>query len=385
MFMEKKRVIIFTESLYGGGVERILQILCSHFDYSKYDMTIYSVNEETPSTAYYPKDIKFKHVFDKTRTNYPAWKNYWVKIKNKIKLWFYYHSQPSLFHRLFIHEKADVAIAFIEGYATRIVSGFPKDIKKIAWLHIELKNYHWSEIAYRNKEEEKEAYLSMDCIPCVSQEVQKQLTELYPEVTKSIVLHNPVDKDMICRLAKEKLPVQFTKGNTRTLISIGTLNKRKGFHRLLDVTSRLIKEGYNFQLWIVGKGELEGNLKNYIKEHQLSDYASLLGYQENPYNYLAAADIYVCSSFAEGYNTAITEALVLGKAVVSTECSGVKEQLGEENEWGICVPNSTEGLYEGIKKMLEEKTFLHYSRQASIRGEAFTLEESIHKIYSLMD
>ena len=231
--MEKKKVIIITESLYGGGVERILQILCSHFDYSKYDMTIYSIKKEAPSTAYYPKEIRFDFIFDQTRATFPAWKNLLIKIKNKVKLWFYYHTSPSLFYHLFIHEKVDVAIAFIEGYATRIVSGFPDSIKKIAWLHIELKNYHWSEIAYRNKEEEKKAYLSMDCIPCVSYEVKRQLAELYPEVKNSIVLHNPVDKAMITQLAKSDLPTQMKRNNARTLISIGSLNKRKGHLRLL--------------------------------------------------------------------------------------------------------------------------------------------------------
>lgn len=383
--MEKKKLIIITESLHGGGVERILQILCSHFDYSRYDLTIYSVKKEKTSTALFPTEITFKHIFDTTEATFPAWKNFWVKVKNKTKLWFYYHTKPSLFHHLFIREKPDVAIAFIEGYATRIVSGFPKSIKKIAWLHIELKNYHWTKVAYRNKEEEGNAYLSMDCIPCVSHEVKKQLTELYPQITKSIVLHNPIDKTMIMQQAKEELPIQMKRGKGRTLISIGSLTERKGHLRLLNVIGRLIDEGNDIQLWILGKGKMKEELNTHIKAHHLSGRISLLGFQDNPYNFLAASDIYVCSSFAEGYNTAITEALVLGKAVVSTECSGVKEQLGEENEWGICVPNSTEGLYDGIKQMLDESTFQHYTHQASIRGKAFTLEESIHKIYSLFD
>lgn len=382
--MEKKKIIIITESLYGGGVERILQILCSHFNYSKYDVTIYTVKKEAPSTTYYPPNIHYKYIFEKIEGSFSFWKSLMAKIKNKVRLWFYYHTTPSLFYRLFIHEKVDVAIAFIEGYATRIVSGFPDSIKKIAWLHIELKNYHWSEIAYRNKEEEKKAYLSMDCIPCVSYEVKRQLAELYPEVKNSIVLHNPVDKAMITQLAKSDLPTQMKRNNARTLISIGSLNKRKGHLRLLEVVYRLTQEGYDINLWILGKGELEGELKAYINEHQLSNKVLLLGYQENPYNYLSAADVYVCSSYAEGYNTAITEALVLGKAVVSTDCSGVKEQLGEQNEWGICVPNSIEGLYDGVKQMLDETTYLHYTHQASIRGESFTLEESMNKIYSLI-
>ena len=39
----KKKVTIITENLYGGGVQRILQIICNHFDYERYNLTVYSV------------------------------------------------------------------------------------------------------------------------------------------------------------------------------------------------------------------------------------------------------------------------------------------------------------------------------------------------------
>lgn len=380
-----KKVIIITENLYGGGVERILQIICSHLDLEKYELTIYTMKKEKPSKAYFPDKIQFKYIYDTIEGNTKTVSKLWIKIKNKIKLLFYYNTSPVTFYHLFINERADVALAFIEGYATRLVSGFPSNVKKIAWLHIELRNYHWSKIAFRNDSEEEKAYLSMDCIPCVSIEVKRQLCDLYPRVKNSIVLHNPVDKSMIIRKANEKLPSSLKIGKAKTLISIGTLNERKGHLRLLKVLQRIIKGGADIQLWILGRGDLRDELLSYIKKNQLTDNVILLGYQENPYNYLAAADIYICSSFAEGYNTAITEALVLGKAVVSTECSGVKEQLGENDEWGICTPNSEEGLYEGIKQMLNEDTFRHYTNQASIRGNCFTLENSINRISELLD
>ena len=110
-----------------------------------------------------------------------------------------------------------------------------------------------------------------------------------------------------------------------------------------------------------------------------------MGFQNNPYPYIAVSDIYVCSSYAEGYNTAITEALVLGKAVVSTECSGLKEQLRNNNKYGICTPNTDEGLYEGLKQMLNDSTLNHYTMMARERGKYFSLEASMDKIYRLIE
>lgn len=382
----KKKIVFITESLYGGGVERILQIILNHFDYNKYDVTFYSVRRDVVRQGYFPKEIKYKYIFDVPKKNYSSFRNLWYKIKNKIKLFVYYHCNPSLFYYLFIREIPNVAIAFIEGYATRIVSGFPNKIKKIAWLHIELDTFHWSDVAYRNRVEERKSYFSMRYIPCVSKEVKKQLDKLYNISNKSVVLYNPIDTGMVKKQAMIKNPlIEERKHDTVRIISIGSLNERKGHIRLLSVSNSLIKEGHNIEIWILGKGEKLEELENYVSMNNIKNKVKFWGFQDNPFNFLYASDIYVCSSYAEGYNTAITEALVLGKPIVSTECSGVKEQLGEHDEWGICVDNSEEGLYNGLKQMLNPEIRDYYKKQAAIRGRDFTLEKSMNEIYQLIE
>lgn len=381
-----KKIVIITEALYGGGVQRILQIILSHFDYSRYEVTLYTVRKDEMRREYFPGGINYKYIFDAPQKDDSFLRKVWYKMKNKFKLGIYYHCSPHFFYNLFIHEQADVAIAFIEGYATRLVAGFPKGIKKVAWLHIELDKFHWSDVAYRNRVEEKEAYKSMDYIPCVSKEVKRQLDMLYGVNDKSFVLYNPIDVDLIKSKARimDSL-IENEKRDSIRIVSIGSLDKRKGHIRLLRVFLHLLENGYNLELWIIGRGELFDELNGFIHSNHIEDKVVLWGFRENPFGYLSFSDIYVCSSYAEGYNTAITEALVLGKAVVSTECSGVKEQLGEHNEWGICVPNSEEGLYDGLKQMLNPETLKHYTEQASIRGKDFTLEKSMNEIYHLIE
>lgn len=380
------KLVIITEQLYGGGVERILQIICNHFDYSKYAVTIYTVRRDNPSFIIFPPNIIFKYVFNSSEDNSSWWNKLRCRFENKVKLFFYYNFSPSIFYQLFIREKADVAIAFIEGYATRLVSGFPRPIKKIAWLHIELQKFHWSKVAYRNILDEKNSYLSMDKVVCVSKVVKQQIDQLFQVSDKSIVLYNPIDPTFIFESSMIPLKEKLSVSNERIrLVTVGTLNERKGHIRLFRSFCRLLKDGYNIELWIIGDGEKRDELYQFVEDNGLKDRISLLGFKENPYNYLSKCDLYVCSSYAEGYNTSITEALVLGKAVVSTECSGVKEQLGEHNEWGICVTNSEEGLYGGLKQMLNPETLKHYTEQASIRGKDFTLEKSMNEIYQLIE
>lgn len=382
----KKNVTIIADNLYGGGVQRILQIICNHFDYERYNLTIYSVIEDTPYPPFYPLQIHYKYIFDALKQEHNIWKRIWIKAKNKWKLFIYYHCSPNTFYQLFINDKTDIAIAFIEGYATRIVAGFPKKTKRIAWLHTDLENNPWTKVAFKKMNDEQDSYNNMDYIVCVSNIVKNILEKKYKITTKIKIIHNPIDRERIIKLANQKNETLycFSRKNNR-IISIGALIKIKGYERLIKIAKRLVEDNYQFELLILGKGSQETDLKHLIQENNLTSYVQLIGYQNNPYPLLQTADIYVCSSLAEGYNTAITEALILGKAVVSTECSGVKEQLGENNEYGICTQNNEEDLYKGIKEMLNPNTLSYYTQKAQERGKMFTLKESMDQIYSLIN
>ena len=214
--------------------------------------------------------------------------------------------------------------------------------------------------------------------------IQEKIIAFSKNTTNSIIIHNPIDRHYILKSA-EKNNISQPQKNLPIIISLGSLIDVKGYDRLLKVASRLKDDGFTFNLYILGNGPKKNELNRFIENERLSTFVSLLGYQENPYPFLKLSDIYVCSSYAEGYNTAITEALVLGKPVVSTECSGVKEQLGENNEWGICVENSEEGLYNGLKQMLNPEIRDYYKKQAAIRGRDFTLEKSMNEIYHLIE
>ncbi len=380
--MIKKKILFFTENLYGGGVEKISQIILSHFDYNKYDVILYSLCKYEFDPNLFSPYIKYKYIYDKLEPQDSVISKAIKLIKNKTKLLVYAYTSPQLFYRLFVNEKVDVAIAFIEGYATRVVSGAPNTIKKIGWVHIELDNYHWSKTAFRNNKEEYQCYKSFNTIPCVSQNVKQQVDKIFG-LSTSRVVYNPIDSQKIQKEAiNEDILYQNEKIN---IVAIGSLTPRKGFDRLLQVAKRLNTEGFDLNITILGKGTEQENLLKIISDNDMSSYVQLIGFKQNPYPYLKQADIYVCSSYTEGFNTAITEALVLGKPVVSTECSGVKEQLGDNNEWGICCENSEEGLYKGLKKMLTNNHITYYAKQAAIRGKNFSLETSMNTIYKIIE
>jgi glycosyltransferase involved in cell wall biosynthesis len=178
----------------------------------------------------------------------------------------------------------------------------------------------------------------------------------------------------------------FHPGDHISICSVAKLMKTKGFDRLLRVHKRLLDEGLPHHIYILGIGEEQHALEKQMQELGVTDSVTLLGFHKNPYQYVSRCDLYVCSSHREGFSTAVTEALVVGTAVVSTDCSGAKELLGENNEYGIVVENSEEGIYKGMKQMLRDPSLLaHYKAKARERGSFFSRTETVRAAEDLFD
>ena len=168
------------------------------------------------------------------------------------------------------------------------------------------------------------------------------------------------------------------------MIAVGRLSKQKGFDRLLKIVKRLNEEKFEFDLWIIGVGAEEDKLKEYIKNNNLNN-VKMLGYKKNPYKYIKEADLLVCSSRAEGFSTVVSEAVILEKVIVTTDCSGMKEILGEENEYGIVCNNSEDDLFSSLKKILsDEKQYEYYLNKVKERKGIFNLEESVERIEKII-
>ena len=115
----------------------------------------------------------------------------------------------------------------------------------------------------------------------------------------------------------------------------------------------LLQENFpHKQIHIVGDGVLGNQLTQLVAQYGLEGTVFLHGYASNPYPYIAAADWYLCTSLDEAYPLSVGEALLLGTPVMGTDCSGVREWLGT-NEYGMVLPNSTNGIYTGMKTALE--------------------------------
>lgn len=387
----KKKVLFLIHTLGGGGAEKVLVNLANGLDKNNYDVTVMTVID----TGIF-KDSLEQDVIYKTMIKIPKQKSKSGSLlgkKSKRKMvctvlytWFWRIFPAKIMYQLFIKEKYDVEVAFLEGICAKIISASKSyNSKKMAWIHVDLKNQHKSAKVFKNKKEEQMVYHKFDEIICVSQYVKEQFLDIFDiSEEKVFVKYNAIDRAEI--IEKSKLIPQnvIVEKETFTFCAVGRLNAQKAFGRLLECHKKLINEGYNIHLWIIGEGTDYENLIRYIVDNGLQKTVFLLGFQTNPYYYMRQADAFVCSSIAEGFSTAATEATILGLPIVTTDCSGMKELLCN-GKYGIITENDAEALYKGMKKLLDNKQdFEMYKQQSQKRGLEFSKEEAIYEIEKIL-
>ena len=164
------------------------------------------------------------------------------------------------------------------------------------------------------------------------------------------------------------------------LVSVGRLHPQKSYDRLLEAVKRLNEEGFGFDFYILGDGEEKEKLLQMKEDYHL-DNVTFLGNQKNPFKFMRQADLLVLSSLYEGLPTVVSEALICGTPVLSTEVAGVRELLKEDD--GLIVENSEEGIYQGLKDVLKdpEKLKAMKSKVSSYQDEN---EDNLRKIEELL-
>lgn len=389
----KKKILFLIHTLGGGGAEKVLVNLVNNMDKNLYDVTLMTVID----TGVFKKDISpdvryrtmIKVPFKKEKVNDSG---SLLKKKSglsskfiKIYTMFWKVVPAKWVYMFFVKEKYDIEVAFLEGICAKIISGSTnKQSQKISWIHVDLMNQHKSANVFKNHSEEEAVYNRFDSVVCVSNYVKEQFETMFQVKGNVVVKYNPVNVQEIIKKSNETIETVPSKRKF-TICSVGRLNAQKSYIRLLECHNRLKREGYDCDLWIVGEGTDRENLETYIVDNNLQDSVKLLGFKNNPYPYMKNADLFVCSSKAEGFSTVATEALILGIPIVTTNCSGMYELLGD-SEYGVITENSVDGLYSGMKTILSKpEIYEKYREKATIRAKTFNMENAINEIQNIFE
>ena len=346
------KVLFFIDTgLTGGGAERVLCNLANALDKDRFQVTAVTVWPQDPSPHLDPR-VCYQSL-------YPA-KNTFTRYLYRLE------SQLGIAVRR-IRGEFDIEVAYLEFGPTKLIAASKSRAKKVAWVHCDLLQKSDDPAAFARKT--APWYAKFDRVVCVSGAVRDSFLLLYDGRFPADVLYNVSDEAGILRKADAFAP---EKADVPTLCAVGRLTAQKNFLHLLRALPALVRDGIPFRLLIIGEGGERQRLEEYIRRKKLGDHVTLLGWQENPYPYMKAADIIVCSSIYEGLSTVVTEALILGKAIVTTPCGGMDELLGS-SEYGLIAEGDDNGLHRALRRMLTEPGLqAHYEAAAARRGREFS-------------
>lgn len=366
-----KKVLFLIHDLGQGGAEKVLVNLVNNMDHTKFDITVMTLFDCGENRQFLHPNIKYK-----------TWCRKMIPGNSHLMKLF---SSEQL-HKMIIKEHYDVEIAYLEGPCARVISGCSDPCtKKLAWIHIEQHSTEQAAVSFRSITEAKRCYQKFERIICVSQTVKQDFLQALQITVPHEVLYNTNESDKIIRLSQEAVEPDKMPADKIKLVGVGKLLKNKGFDRVMKIIKQLKELGYPICFYVLGEGPERNNLQKYIRQNQLEDSIALLGYQLNPYKYVAKCDLFVCASYAEGFSTAATEALIVGTPVCTVEVSGMKEMLGENNEYGLVVENDEKALYQGIKKLLDDPELLrHYKEKAIDRGKLFSTAKTVQAVQDML-
>ncbi len=353
-----KSVLFLIPTLDRGGAENVLVDLVNRLDQKKFKITVQTLFDKDSQKDRLAEGIEYRSFLYK-------------QFRGNSRLMA--RMPAGLLYKLIVKKKYDIIVSYLEGPTTHIIQGCPyAETKKVAWVHTGIENAKQIYVGFASGKAAVQGYRAVDRIVFVSQTARQRFESILGKsFPNGCVLYNVLDIDRIKSSANEFIDDISFQEKDFQIISAGKLVSLKGYDRLAEIHKRLKHEGYNCHTYILGTGPAQKSLEDFIVKNSLEESFTLIGFRNNPYKYMARADLFVCSSRREGFSTSVSEALVLGLPVVSTECSGARELLGE-NEYGIVTENNEESLYQGIKRLLEDPVLLdHYREKALERGKAF--------------
>jgi len=167
-------------------------------------------------------------------------------------------------------------------------------------------------------------YKLADKVVGVSLSVKNHLVNIneIPEI-KGAVIYNPVS-----------IPIKFpkTQSDSFEIVYVGRLEVVKNIEGLIKAFAN--SNNSNAHLTIVGDGRERNNLEALTKELRLESKITFTGFSSEPSKFLSNADLFVLSSFSEGFGIAAAEAMFLKIPVLCSNVGGIPEFVKDgENGW----------------------------------------------------
>ena len=354
LFMNTKKIkILFRHrSMEMGGVEKVMLSLLNNLDKEKFDMTVLLSLNQGELRNEFPHHVRKIYLVDGKEdlsTNPVLQKIQLLQRKWKLEK---FRKNPEKIDREILKNEFDVEIAMTYNDFDPVLNSSNKNSKKIGWFHSEIDLPKLQPLVPQILEQ----FPQFDHMVYCSEKIMQIMHRSYPNLQyppESVII-NAVPVDEIRKKSEEKIP-DFK--NRPVFVSVGRLHTRKGYHKLMDAHHKLLKEGFEHSVVIIGDGEELPNLLIQQKNLGVAETFILAGNKMNPYPYIKNADFFIMPSESEAWPLVISEALILQKPIIATRVGDV-ELMIEDDKTGHLIRYDTSEIYEAMKKFLTDEKFV---------------------------
>ena len=278
-----------------------------------------------------------------------------------------------------VKESYDIAVAYWGDRTMFYMCDKVKADKKIAWLHFD----------YKNPPRDNDIYLpyfkKCDKVVTVSAAIDESLRSELPEISdRCVMMENITNPKQIWDLALRGESYPDAHFHGKRILTIGRISEQKGLDLVVPVLKRLREENYDIRWYVLGDGEesYKQQLSEKLLDAGVADMMLFLGTTPNPYSYLRDCDIYAQPSRHEGKPISVEEAKIMYKPILATRYLSAPEQL-ENGELGVLCDVSSDGIYEGIKKLLDSPALCDRLTETLSRRK-FGNSGEIEKFYDMI-
>jgi glycosyltransferase involved in cell wall biosynthesis len=367
---KRKKILFLIPSLAGGGGEKILLTILAGLNREKFIPHIVLLERVIQYRGIMPEDVP-------------------VYCLNEEKEKKFFRSIFLLLFKIYPKLKPDIVVSFLE-YANLVVLfskklslyRFPVIICQHNFVSISLKhkrrNRLWPLII-------KIIYPWADKIITVSKKMASDLINNFNMPRRRVqVIYNGLDLRSIERLMKQ--PGSTEGDKTPAIIACGRLTRQKNYPLLLRAFANISSQ-VDSKLLILGQGEEKASLERLSLDLGIRHKVEFLGFKDNPFIYMANADIFVLSSDWEGFPNVILEAMACGVPVISTKCHSGPDEIITNEVNGLLVPvGDINAMAQAILKLLKDTQLRKkLSSSAGERVKKFSLDKMVKEYERIFD
>ena len=368
----KKRVLFLIDSLTCGGAEKSLISLLPLLDYSQIDVDLLMFKRGGVFEKYVPQQVRVisHRLYGSGFVDQLSQRLHQMCFSWNLRFGKKRHGAET--HWRAMHQAVmplegqyDVAIAYQQGMPTFFLATKVNAVKKVAWINADVL------AAGYDMDYCKQFYDKMDAVVAVSQKLFDLLSVRASWMQDKLhCVYDIINPEVVRTLAQEQVTDMNPVGDALSIVTVGRLTKPKNHLLALDAAHILKDNGLDFVWYFVGEGEMRTAIEQRIADLGLADNVILLGLKENPYPYMAKADVYVQTSAFEGFGMTIAEAKMLQRPVVSTNFDVIHDQIVDHQN-GLIADMTPQSVAEKILELMADEE-LRSSISKSLANETYS-------------